>query len=133
MSIRRDQENESSINQREEINNLIGELQELRIDFEERSEALSLRLQRLQLTREVPLPRPTRGNPYLLRDIVRITNNYQGRRGTQGIVIHVTHRRVTLRTQEDLEFTRSYRNVELVVEQEEITQDDTRTQHERPQ
>jgi hypothetical protein len=133
MSIRRGQEDESSINQLEEINNLIDELQELRIDFEERSQELSLRIQRLQLSQEVPPPRPTRGNPYLLRDIVRVTNNYQGRRGTQGIVIHVTPRRVTLRTQENLELTRSYRNVELVVEQEEETQDDTRTQRERSQ
>jgi hypothetical protein len=120
MSIRREQEITTQSDQVEEIDSLIEELQALRLDFEERSEALALRIQRLQFTQEAPPPRPTRGNPYLVQDIVRITNNYQGQRGTQGVVVRVTPRRVVLRTEGNREYTRSYRNVELVPQDEDL-------------
>jgi hypothetical protein len=106
---------EDTTNQQEEINDLIEELHNLRLDFERRSEVISLRLNRLQRRQNPPeIAIPRRGNPYSEQDIVRITNNYRNQRGIQGTVIRVTRRQVVLLADNNQRYTRSYNNVELV-------------------
>jgi hypothetical protein len=135
-----DREEEEETTRNQEINTLIIELQALRVDFEFRSEAISRRLTRLQLNQGlrdiIPEPINTtrqRGNPYSVQDIVRITNNHRGRQGTIGTIVRVTPRRVVVRTASNSDLTRSYRNVELVTQVEEGSQDDDSNRFDRPQ
>jgi hypothetical protein len=106
----------------QEIDSLIEELADLRFDFQRRSEHLSDQLNTLQARQnQTRVNVPVRGNPFALQDRVRITNNYRNLKGTEGVVVRVTRRQVTLRAEDLTEHTRSYRNVELIqgLEQED--------------
>ena len=125
-----------------EIDTLIQDLEDLRLEFETRSLFLQQRIvsiQNRQLATDAssvgaatgsspsihehiknslaicsgPIPPRTR-NPFLIGDIVRITNNYNNLRNTEGVVIKSLPRTVIIRIDDGSEHKKSINTVTLV-------------------
>ena len=106
-----------------EIETLVQDLEDLRIEFESRSEILQYRLDRLRTRESVsssPKPVPIRSsskqlsNPFSINDVVRITNNYKGLKGTIGRVIKVTAKQVEIEIDSGATFKKSVTTVEKI-------------------
>jgi tyrosine-protein phosphatase YwqE len=95
-----------------EIQQLITELEELRVEFNNKSNRITRKLNKL--SRKVKEAEVVT-DELKLGDTVRITNNYQGDRGITGIIERVTNKQVLLRNQNTKrQYVRSKLNVELV-------------------
>ena len=99
----------------EEIQQLINELEELKIEFISKSNLITKKLTRL--SRKVKRNNQTRqSNDIEVGNIVRITNNYKGSKGITGIVERITDKQVILHNENTGEtYTRSKNNVEEVL------------------
>lgn len=106
-----------------EIETLVQDLEDLRIEFESRSEILQYRLDRLRTRESVSSslkPVPIRSsskqlsNPFSINDVVRITNNYKGLKGTIGRVIKVTAKQVEIEIDSGATFKKSVTTVEKI-------------------
>ena len=109
-----------------ELDTLIQDLEDLRIEFIARSNILQHRIERLSTrntTNRVHQPKRNSNkrelsiqNPFTVNDRVRITIPYKGRIGTLGTVIKVTPKQVRLRLDNGTEIRKSILSIEKVVE-----------------
>ena len=99
----------------QEIQQLITELEELKIEYISKSNKITRKLTRL--SRKVKRTNQTEeSNKLVVGEIVRITNNYQGSRGITGIIERVTDKQVVIRNQNThRRYTRSKDNEEQVL------------------
>ena len=99
----------------QEIQQLITELEELKIEFNSKSDNITRKL--IRLNRKVKRSKQTENsNELVVGEVVRITNNYKGTRGITGIIERVTDKQVTIKNQDtNRRYTRSKTNVEKVL------------------
>ena len=114
----------------DEIEELTQQLEQLRIEFQQRTDRIATRITQLReenhqnrdtlAERNTRARRPARRQPlpFDIGNIVRITNNYRYKRGTIGTVVKVTRKQVTLEETRANGYkelhTRAHHNVELV-------------------
>ena len=98
----------------DQIAELTAQLQRITIQLSQLQE--QVRQEREQAVAEV-----TRNNnrtrPVQIRDLVRITNNYQNLRGTEGRVIKISTSFVTIRTADGRQIVRGTHNIEIIFEE----------------
>lgn len=113
-----------------ELNTLIQDLEDLRIEFTTRSDILQHRIERLSsrnTNNRVQQPKRNSNkreslqplsiqNPFTVDDRIRITIPYKGRIGVLGTVIKVTPKQVRLRLDNGVEIRKSILSIEKVVE-----------------
>ena len=83
----------------QQLNQITNQLSQLRLQFRQERDQQSRNNQRRGIQ---------------IGDRVRITNNYQNLRNTEGIVIRLTTSFVTLRTDNGREITRGTQNIQVI-------------------
>jgi uncharacterized NAD(P)/FAD-binding protein YdhS len=99
-----------------EIQNLINELEDLRIEFNTKSDIITRKLTRLRRQVNKTQKEQFITDELEIGELVRITNSYKGQKGTTGIIERITEKQVTIRNQNsNIRYTRSKKNVEKVL------------------
>lgn len=102
------------------IDKLEEQLNELRIEFNERSSEISNRINNLRRQSGIPNNHTTTNTTdslhnFQVGDLVQITNNYAGLRGIKGTVIKTTAKFITLRdTRNNKIIKHKYTNIQRI-------------------
>lgn len=109
---------EHSANIDEILEHLIEEFEQVQLDFNRRANIILTELRELRdnniayhqdAVQAVAVVDDNR--PLQVGDSVEIINNYRGLRGTEGLIIRITRRRVTIRDTSGIVHTRSPSNI----------------------